>query len=95
MSRLQSKSSNDQLQLLVGKIDMYHTRLGKWKYTIVFKSHVYMNGRRIALVYSGELVDNRLYGLFTGLRADEVNGKHMPLKDAPDSLIEDAIRWLI
>jgi len=56
---------------------------------------MYQNKRRIALVYSGKIVNNRLYGMFTGLRDDEINGKLLPLKDAPTELIEDALRWLI
>jgi len=95
MSRLHSKSSTEDIIKLTGKVKIFHTRLGRHRYTILFLSHMYQNKRRIALVYSGKIVNNRLYGMFTGLRDDEINGKLLPLKDAPTELIEDALRWLI
>ncbi len=94
MSRLKRRAEPTNIDKLVGRVRIYSTRLGAYRYVIEFRHPVYQNGRRICLVYTGATVNNRMYGVFTGLALDEISGHHVPLKEAPEQLIEDAIKWL-
>lgn len=94
MSRLKSKSSNSSIDKLAGKVDIYHTRLGKYRYIIAYKSPVYMDRKMIVIRYTGEMVNNRLYGTYSGMSKEEIAGKPISLYDVPTELIEDAIKGM-
>lgn len=92
MSRLKPKSDPTDIEKLVGKIEVYGTRLGEHRYTMVFLNAFKIHGRRKALIYTGKMVNNRLYGIFLGIRQEDVSGKRISLKDVPTDLIEDAMK---
>lgn len=85
---------NTDIERLVGKVEVYRTRLGKYRYFMIFKGQKYNGGKYIVITYTGKMVNNRLYGEYGGMSMDNVKGKAIPLTDVPAELIEDAIRGI-
>ncbi len=94
MSRLKSKTAASSIERLTGRVVVFHTRLGMYRYITVFKDMMYQGRRYVVIKYTGEIVNNRLYGEYTGMAIDDIPGKSISLYTVPTELIEDAIRGL-
>jgi hypothetical protein len=91
MSRLKPKKELTDMDRLVGKVDIYKSRLGEYRYTIVFKRKGRVHGKRQALLYTGDTVNEQLYGIYNGVKEEDVRGQKISLHDAPEELIKDAL----
>ena len=88
MSRLKPKTDDNDLQKIVGRAEVYTTKIGKYKYTVLFPNGAVIHGRKLGIVYTGETVENTLVGHFTGIDTDEIMGRPMKLSDVPLEIIE-------
>lgn len=94
MGRLKSQIDHEDLSRLVGKVEIYKSKLGKYKWIILFLRQPSLHGKKTALVYDGSIEMNRMVGIFTGIYPDEIYGKKVPFSEAHETIIEDALNWM-
>ena len=94
MSRLKSKAGG--LDKLVGKVSVYRSKLGEYKFTVVFHKMEKVHGRRVCLVYPRLIngspnyrIGRKAEGWFTGLKESEIRGNRLGLHEVPTQIIED------
>ena len=93
MSRLKPKKAPTDVERLVGKAEAYTSRLGMYRYIIVFKRGVKVHGKLVGIFYTGKTVNGRLVGALNGVNEESIRGQRISLHKLPEELIEDALRW--
>lgn len=92
MSRLKPKTDSDDFDQLDGRVEIYSSRIGQYKFVVLFKHLPSVWGRKQCLVYNGDHYKGRYVGDFVGMRPSDITGRQMPFSEVPTEIIEDAIR---
>ena len=71
---------------------VYHRRLGKYRYILVYPTFAGISGLRQCMVFTGETINGKLYGEYCGLKDEQINGTLLNIEEIPESILEIIIK---